>query len=148
MYTQILVAVDGSSTSDRALQHAASLARLSGARLNVLHVVETLGSGFERPEIFQRDVLPKLIQDGEKLLRNASLQVGSGVAINTLLIEDSGNRTSQHIVDQAKVCGADLIVLGTHGRRGVNRMLMGSDAEQVARTAPVPVMLVRDLSTD
>jgi nucleotide-binding universal stress UspA family protein len=60
-----------------------------------------------------------------------------------MLLDDLVSRVSEVVVEQAKVWRADLIVLGTHGRRGVGRFLLGSDAEQVARTASVPVLLVR-----
>ena len=55
-------------------------------------------------------------------------------------------RVCDVVVEQAKEFGADLIVLGTHGRRGVSRLLVGSDAEQIVRVAPVPVLLVREAS--
>ena len=59
------------------------------------------------------------------------------------LTEVLPGRVCDVAVEQAKAAGADLIVLGTHGRRGVGRMLMGSDAEQILRIAPTPVLLVR-----
>jgi len=65
------------------------------------------------------------------------------VAVDALTIECFAKRPCDVIVEQATQWPADLIVIGTHGRRGVNRMLLGSDAEQVARMAPVPVLLVR-----
>jgi nucleotide-binding universal stress UspA family protein len=63
--------------------------------------------------------------------------------VETVLLESKGERASTLIVQQAEDARCDLVVLGTHGRRGVDRVLMGSDAEQVARLASVPVMLVR-----
>ena len=66
-----------------------------------------------------------------------------GVPVDTVLIENLDARVAQLVVEHAQAWGADLIVLGTHGRRGLARVLMGSDAEQIARTAPVPVLLVR-----
>ena len=63
--------------------------------------------------------------------------------METLLLESGGKRASELIAEQAKASGCDIVILGTHGRRGVERFLMGSDAEQVARIASVPVMLVR-----
>jgi nucleotide-binding universal stress UspA family protein len=68
---------------------------------------------------------------------------GTGVAVETVLLGARGNRVADLIVKQAKKWHADLIVLGTHGRRGVARVLMGSDAEIVVRETPVPVLLVR-----
>ena len=67
------------------------------------------------------------------------------VNVETVLVEHAAARVSERIVDQVKSWGADLIVMGTHGRRGVGRVLLGSDAEQTARIAPVPVLLVRVL---
>ena len=63
--------------------------------------------------------------------------------VDTVLVERTAARISERIVEQAKAWGAELIVIGTHGRRGVGRMLLGSDAEQTVRIAPVPVLLVR-----
>lgn len=59
------------------------------------------------------------------------------------LVERTTARISERIVEQAKAWDAEMIVIGTHGRRGVGRMLLGSDAEQTVRIAPVPVLLVR-----
>ena len=63
--------------------------------------------------------------------------------VDTALVERSTARISERIVEHAKSWGAELIVIGTHGRRGVGRILLGSDAEQTVRIAPVPVLLVR-----
>lgn len=80
---------------------------------------------------------------------NLELQLGiqrlmqEGLAVETVLLESKGERVSVLIAQQALTTQCELVVLGTHGRRGVDRLLMGSDAEQLARIAPVPVMLVR-----
>ena len=66
-----------------------------------------------------------------------------GVAVDAVLLESFAARVSDLVVEQALGWKADLIVIGTHGRRGVRRMLLGSDAEQILRQAPVPVLLVR-----
>jgi len=66
-----------------------------------------------------------------------------GIAVETVLLESKGERASTLIVQQADAARCDLVVLGTHGRRGIDRVMLGSDAEQVARLAAVPVMLVR-----
>lgn len=148
MYQTILVPIDGSPTSSRALQEAAKLAQLCGARLHLLHVVDPVKhmTGFERPEVFVREILPALLAGGEGLLaqgRTDAATAGPGVAVETELREGAGQRTWEIILERAGACAADLIVLGTHGRRGIDRALMGSDAEQVARHATVPVLLVR-----
>jgi len=64
------------------------------------------------------------------------------------MIETFGARVADLIVDETVAAKADLIVIGTHGRRGVGRLLLGSDAEQILRLAPVPVLLVRGSETD
>ena len=66
-----------------------------------------------------------------------------GVKAAASLVESRGRPVSDVILDEARKWRADLIVMGTHGRRGVNRLLLGSDAERVLRSAPVPVLLVR-----
>jgi nucleotide-binding universal stress UspA family protein len=67
----------------------------------------------------------------------------AGVSAETATLDTTAGRVCDLVVAQAKKWNADLIVLGTHGRRGVNRLLLGSDAEQILRLAPVPVLLVR-----
>ncbi|HTH11864.1 MAG TPA: universal stress protein, partial [Acidovorax sp.] len=90
------------------------------------------------------EILPRLRKAGEALLNQARDRVAQrGVPVDTALIENLDARVAQLVVEHALAWGADLIVLGTHGRRGLARVLMGSDAEQVARTSPVPVLLVR-----
>lgn len=146
MYTVILVAIDGSPTSSNALDEAVGLARLSNARLHVVHIVDPIKhmTGFERPEVYVREILPALLREGEAVLSKARAQAeAAGVQADTALIESKGEPVWQLLVNDAKASGASLVVVGTHGRKGVNRVLMGSDAEQVARHAPVPVLLVR-----
>lgn len=145
-YQHILVAVDGSPTSDHAVAQATGLARATGGRIRLLNVMDPLAhiSGFERPEVYSQEVLPRLQKAGEALLQQARERVKQeGVAVDTVLIENLNARVAQLVVEHASAWGADLIVLGTHGRRGLERVLMGSDAEQIARTSPVPVLLVR-----
>ena len=147
MYSRLLVPLDGSPTSLLALDHAATLARLSGATVVLLHVIEPLrhSRGFERPKIYIEDVRPRFLAAGQALLDEAASRMRQdGIAVETVLLESSVERVSEQIARQAEASDCDLVVLGTHGRRGVGRLLLGSDAEQVARIAPVPVMLVRE----
>lgn len=146
MYDKILVPFDGSPTSERALLEAVRLARLCAASLRLIHVVDPIThvSGFERPDTYAHQIRPALLAAGEDLLARARASIaGDRVKVETMVIENISERVSTIIVDQARAWGADLLVLGTHGRRGVERMLLGSDAEQVVRTSPVPVLLVR-----
>ena len=134
-YQHLLVAVDGSPTSDRAVTEATNLAKASGGRIRLLNVMDPVAhiSGFERPEVYSQEVLPRLRQAGEALLRRAQERVAqSGVPVDTVLIENLDARVADLVVEHAQAWGADLIVLGTHGRRGLARVLMDSDAEQIA----------------
>jgi nucleotide-binding universal stress UspA family protein len=147
MYTHILVPVDGSSTSDRGLDEAVKLAKLTGARLRLIHVVDQLryatsmGAGFGP---MSDDLIPLLREAGEKILATGKARVeANGVPVQTTMLEGFDGRVCDLVVAEAKNWRADLIVLGTHGRRGVGRVFMGSDAEQIVRQATVPVLLVR-----
>ena len=145
-YKRILVPVDGSATSKAGLREAIRLAKGQGAQLQLVHVadqhyialmgLESSGAIGEMMESTKRV--------GRGILRNAEAAAQkAGVKASSILLETVTGPAADPIVRQAKKWGADLIVLGTHGRRGVRRLLMGSDAEQIVRYAPVPVMLVR-----
>ena len=146
MYKHILVPLDGSPTGALALKEAASLAKLCGATLHLLHIVDSMQhiTGFEPPMVHITDVRPRFMQAGQDVLDEACQKLAEhGVAVTPLLLENPGARVAELIVDNAQRLGVDLIVMGTHGRRGVNRLLLGSDAEQTVRLAGVPVLLVR-----
>ncbi len=145
MYTRILVPVDGSSTSDRGLEEAIKLARLTGAQLRLLHVVDlfTYATGMDGFSM-TADLVPVLREAGERILKTGRTRVeAAGVPVETALLESLAGRVSDLVVADAKNFGADLIVIGTHGRRGVGRVFLGSDAEQIVRLAASPVLLVR-----
>ena len=145
-YHQILVPFDGSPTSEKALDEAIRLARLTGARLRLLHVVDELSyvNGFETAMNYTNEIVPLMQAAGEKLLALGRQKgVDQGVDTDSVLIVGGPGRICEHVAEQARSAGADLIVVGSHGRRGMGRVLMGSDAEQIVRTAPVPVLVVR-----
>ncbi len=144
LYRRILVPVDGSPTSMAGLKEALRLAKNQHAKLCLLHVVdETIV--FSTPEggINMEPILEDMKRGGKQLLQRAEkLALAQGVKPESDLRESVGARVADAITWQAKRWRADLIVMGTHGRRGVNRMLMGSDAELVVRNVSVPVLLV------
>ena len=146
MYQRILVPVDGSATSGRGLHEAIALARLTHARLCLVHVVDELSFiisvGYGG---FAGDVLGTLRSVGAQLLETAAGTVrAAGLECETVLCDSMSGRLHEQVAEQASKWHADLIVLGTHGRRGVGRLVLGSGAEQILRTATVPVLLVRD----
>ena len=146
MYKRILVPVDGSPTSIRGLDEAIGLAKLGGGSLRLVHVLDRVV--FPGGETYTVDVFGLLREAGERILQKMKAHAAAaGVDASTFLSEVLPGRVCDVVVEQAKQFGADLIVLGTHGRRGVSRLLVGSDAEQIVRVAPVPVLLVREAST-
>lgn len=145
MYQRILVPVDGSHASTLGLQEAIRLAIDQSARLHLISVVDefVIAQNFEGL-IDAGDLIDALRDAGKKALKNALALVHKhDVKVETSLFETVGDRVSDIIVREAKKWKADLIVMGTHGRRGINRMVLGSGAEGVLRTAPVPVLMVR-----
>ncbi|MDO9005815.1 MAG: universal stress protein [Aquabacterium sp.] len=146
MYQRILVPFDASPTSRKGLEEAIRLARLSGGALRLLHVVEVTkyATGFETCATYINEVIPVMKQEGHAILEQGKrMAEGSGLSAETVLLESMGSRLADLIINEATTWQADIIVLGTHGRRGMDRLLLGSDAEQVIRLSPVPVLLVR-----
>ena len=146
MYQRILVPVDGSPTSNRGLAEAIALARLTGARLRLVHVVDELSFAIGAGALagYSGDYITLLRDGGAEILDAAKAQVeAAGLPVDTLLRDSFAGRVCDHVVEAAKAWDAQLIVIGTHGRRGAGRVFMGSDAEQILRQAPVPVLLVR-----
>ncbi len=142
-YKRILVPVDGSTVSERGLKEAIKLARGSG-RLRLLHVVEEYPV-FSSPDAGTNigPILDALKAAGKRTLAKVERRARAlRVRPQTALAENVGGRVADVIVGDAKRWRADVIVMGTHGRRGVKRMLLGSDAELVVRYSPVPVLLV------
>ncbi|MGZ8260609.1 MAG: universal stress protein [Caldimonas sp.] len=143
LYQRILVPVDGSPTSNAGLDEAIRIAKQTGSRIRLVHVLDGMlfGVGFET---YVGDVLGMLKEAGAQILSDARARVeSSGVAVDTFITEMFGERICDAVAQQARLWKADLIVIGTHGRRGAGRWVMGSDAEQIVRWAPVPVLLVR-----
>ena len=143
-YKRILVPVDGSPTSARGLAEAIKLTRDARAKLLLLHVVEeyailgipdagaNIGPMLDALKRAGRATLGKIERSARRL----------GARSETMLVEDFSGRVANAIVDRAKRWRADLIVMGTHGRRGLDRVLLGSNAELVVRYSTVPVLLV------
>ncbi|HEX5337573.1 MAG TPA: universal stress protein [Gallionella sp.] len=145
MYQRILVPVDGSTTSDRALQEAIKLANGQG-RLRLVHVIEeSYPLDAEGYAYIDYAALQEAVRhSGERALaraRKTAEQVG--VTVESAQLEAGGERVETLIDAEAKSWAADLIVIGTHGRSGLSRLLLGSVAEGVVRGASVPVLLVR-----
>lgn len=140
----ILVATDFSECSDSALDYGRDMARRFGAKLHVIHNVEIMPPDLAGMGGFVAAV-PQLQADLEKAaghqLEAAGADDRRDLGAKTALV--TGETTSHAIIDYAKESGIDLIVIGTHGRRGLSHVVMGSVAEKIVRTAPCPVLTVR-----
>jgi len=143
-YKRILAAVDGSAASSKGLREALRLARREGARLFILNVVNDFPAFTALDGPAPIDLVPLLREGSKRVLARAEAAARkAGVKPVTAMREIVGGLAADAIVREARKRRADVIVLGTHGRRGVRRLVMGSDAEQVVRTSPIPVLLVR-----
>ena len=145
MYKRILVPIDGSDTGQRGLKEAITLAVEQQAALCLVHVTSDFPlMGEMVGAIDVRKYRDGLHQYGLSVLENAKALAGSaGLQVETQLLDLDGGRVADAIVRAVKGASCDLIVIGTHGRRGISRVLLGSDAENVLRASPVPVLLVR-----
>jgi nucleotide-binding universal stress UspA family protein len=145
VYKRILVPVDGSPTSTAGLNEALRLAKNQKARVRLVHIVDEVPI-FASSEggLNIEPVIESLKSGGKRILaRTAKLAAARGVRAETEMVENATSRVADVLVARTKRWRADLIVMGTHGRRGVNRLVLGSDAELVVRNSPVPVLLVR-----
>lgn len=149
MFKRILVPVDGSVTSNLALDAAIDLALTCGGRLRVVHALDEplwlaaygmysrTGAGLHRV----------MCDSGDELLHKSMKRAqAAGVETDMVLLDKPGVRLSEAVAHAAKLWDADLVVLGSHGRKGFHRLVMGSGAEQVIRQAPVPVLVIRGSS--
>lgn len=145
MYQQLLVPVDGSESAMLGLAEAIKMAKSDGSKLHLLHVVdEVVPFGMEIPGRFIEQFIEAMRVQGREVLAKAERVVREhALESDSVLVETVGGRAADVIVAQAKQIKADLIVMGTHGRRGLRRLALGSDAELVVRSSPIPVLLVR-----
>jgi nucleotide-binding universal stress UspA family protein len=146
MYQRILVALDGSHSSQRALKEAVSLARLTKGTVYPVYVVDKTPlsyAGYYDPitllEALRREGRSVLVA-AEQACATAGVQCSAERVESNSVSDDIASAVLRH----AKQLHADLLVLGTHGRRGVRRLVMGSVAEQVLRFAHCPVLLVHE----
>ena len=144
MYKRILVPVDGSETSMLGLREAIKIAQSDGCQLCVFHVVNELILDYSyAAQSSGMSLMDSLREVGNEILRRAEdLTRKQSVPVESVLIECVGGPAADSIVAQANKWHADLIVMGTHGRRGLRRFAMGSDAEAVVQESSVPVLLV------
>ncbi|SDI69219.1 universal stress protein [Paraburkholderia phenazinium] len=144
MYKRILVAVDGSNTSRRAFESALNLASSMGAVLQPFYVVENTPLYFEAPGYDPSILRNRLVEQGKELGAELTQAMrASGVAGEAAAGEASSlDDVATVVLKAAAAFNADLLVMGTHGRRGVQRLFLGSVAERCVRQAALPVLLI------
>ena len=144
MYSHILVPTDGSPASDAAIEHAIDLAERYDATLHALYVVD--GAAYSTLEAGAEIVVEALESEGEEATeRVADAAESAGVNCETIVTTGTAYRSIRNYVDENEI---DMIVMGTHGRKGLDRYLLGSVTERVVRTSDVPVLTVRQPSDE
>jgi nucleotide-binding universal stress UspA family protein len=144
MYKRILVAVDGSDTSRRAFEAALALAKAMGATLQPYYVIENTPMYFDAPGYDPSILRNQMIAQGNELAAQLTGTMREqGVNGEMLTGEASSlDDVPTLVLNAAKTAGADLIVMGTHGRRGFQRLILGSVAERCVRQSTLPVLLI------
>ncbi|HEY9101980.1 universal stress protein [Chitinimonas sp.] len=145
MYARLLVPTDGSATARKGVQEACQLAKALGAEIQFIYVVDTrLVYADLNGAAFCSDVIQSLNEAGAAILEEAkSAAAAMGVTAWGKTVEAPASTVADIILSEAAAWPADLIVMGTHGRRGMAEVVMGSDAQSVVKQARTPVLLVR-----
>ncbi|WP_406867062.1 universal stress protein [Paraburkholderia fungorum] len=147
MYRHILAAIDGSETSARAFDAALQLARESGAELQPLFVVDVPVMVYDAPSYDPGIVRDAFLEEAKHVTDAALARMkhdgvqGSARIIETSLVSDNFD-VAHCILHAAAELKADLVVMGTHGRRGVRRLVLGSVAERFLRISTYPVLMI------
>lgn len=142
MFKKILCPVDFSKFTEEVIAYAADIAKQYGAELHVLHVIPNLTyftpyESFLTPEnlvAVEKNIQNEVERDFGKILKHVGMEIKKVVKTGVAFVE---------IIDYAKSEGIDLIVMGTHGRSGIEHILIGNVAEKVVRKSPCPVMTIR-----
>ena len=152
MYSQILVPLDGSENSERALPHAQELAQASGATLHLIQIVsrseefdmvrgggyDLLAAEYSREQA--REYIAAQINRAGEYLKEAAMRLETGgIQAETVVREGAA---AENIVQYAQEKGIDLIIMGTRGQGGIQRFLLGSTTDRVLRTGHLPVLVV------
>jgi nucleotide-binding universal stress UspA family protein len=144
MYSDILLPTDGGPASQAAISQAVDLAELSDARLHTLYVLDT--TAYPSLDAGAEAVMTALREEGQLALDEVGdTAEAAGVSVVSEIVSGTPHR---QILEYAEANEIDLIVMGTHGRTGLDRYLLGSITERVVRTAAMPVLTVRASEDD
>lgn len=142
----VLVAIDFGEASETALAYGRELARMAGATLHVLHVVENVIAGAVGVEGYVTDFasLQREVEESARKQLDSMVTDEDRRTLAAKTVTKTSNSPALSIVSYARDAHIDLIIVGTHGRGGMAHLFMGSVAERVVRTAPCPVLTVRN----
>ena len=145
MYQRIFVPIDNGQVSALALEEACSLAKALKAEVLIATIVDLTPVGSPGMEFVEAPILQQTAKGNAKILLDQALKKAQkeGLSVTTKLLECFGHDFSNFLLEEANKWGADLIVMGTHGRTGLMHLIMGSVAEGVLRNSPIPILLVR-----
>ncbi len=149
MYTHILVPTDGSALSDKAVEAALKLAKLAGARLTAFHAIEPFplqgayaaeasGVAELQPEVFS-----ERSEEYAKRVLSAVADAAQAAGVPCATASATSGSPYQAIIDKAAGDGCDLIVMASHGRRGLESFLLGSETQKVLTHSTIPVLVYR-----
>ena len=145
MFKHILLPVDGSDSSLMAVEKACGLARAFGSEVTAIYVIDPYAFGGVGTDFAygQAQYLSAATAEASAALQSASAVLkAAGIAVHTAVIE--GHAVYRGILETASSIGADLIVMGSHGRRGLEKLVLGSVAAKVLSHAHLPILVVRD----
>jgi len=144
MYARILAAIDGSPTSDRAFQEAIAFTKNQKANLRLVHIIDKtpILRGYA-DWLDDEEISGIFCQAGQRITEDALAQARkSDITAESALLETTAKRLADVIIDEANHWRADLVVMGTHGRHGIEHLLLGSVAEGVSRNTSIPLLLI------
>ena len=147
MYKRILVATDGSELSDKAVEHAIALAKVHGAELVALKVTQLRIEGHWDGQI-SRDVVQDAEQDNQRAANSQAIvdrvrDLAAAAGVKAVALTEKSNFIADKVIEVADKQGCDLIVMASHGRRGLARVLLGSETQHVLTHSHVPVLVLR-----
>ncbi|HKJ59575.1 MAG TPA: universal stress protein [Halobacteriales archaeon] len=147
MYDRILLPTDGSEVAESAASHAVALAAATGAQLHVLYVVDAEAIGLVTPVTLDVDEVRTSLRHAGEEATAAVAEAAEEAGVDVVEVVEVGV-PGEEIRDYAAANGVDLVVMGTHGRSGVDRFLLGSVTERVVRGSGVPVLAVPPAGAD
>ena len=144
-YQHILVPVDGSQISYSAVQHAAEIARAFNSQLSLVSLVAEdpfTDADFYYSSAIMKEYFVQAHGNAQKALKEGQqIAEAAGVTLSTKIVE--GEVSAKHVVEAAQEMGVDLIVMGSHGRKGFQKFLLGSFAKDVLRSSELPVLVIK-----